>query len=176
MRVRRLEDGATDPKVLALQQEIRLLEELNHPNIIKYLGTQYSHGGRRLNIFLEHASEGSVQQALRKFGPLPELVIRQYCRQLLDGLAYLHGQGVIHRDIKASNVLIDKGQVKLADFGCSKKTYFDGDASEHQHSMIGTTIYMVRRITTMRGRRRGEESGECASQAGEEGEEEKCSQ
>jgi len=144
VKVRKLPDGSLDPKVLALQQEISLLQELDHPNIIKYLGTQYTHQGTRLNIFLEHASEGSVQQALRKFGALPEMVIRQYCRQLLSGLAYLHSRGVIHRDIKASNVLINKGQVKLADFGCSKKVFFfNNDASEHQHSMIGTTIYMA---------------------------------
>jgi len=143
VKVRKMPDGSVDPKVQALQLEISLLEELDHPNIIKYLGTQYTHGGGRLNIFLEHASEGSVQQALRKFGRLSELVIRKYTRQLLEGLAYLHSKGVIHRDIKASNVLVNKGQVKLADFGCSKKTYFDGDRSEHQHSMIGTTIYMA---------------------------------
>ena len=56
---------------------------------------------------------------------------------------YLHSKGVIHRDLKTSNVLINKGQVKLADFGCSKKVYFNGDASENQHSMIGTVIYMA---------------------------------
>lgn len=136
-------EGDVDPKVLALQKEIAVLEDLDHPNIIQYLGTQRTKRGTRLNIFLEHASEGSIQQTLRKFGPLSESVIRRYCRQLLDGLHYLHSRGVIHRDIKASNVLIDKGQVKLADFGCSKKVYFDGNASENQHSMIGTTIYMA---------------------------------
>ena len=80
----------------------------------------------------------------------------------MDGLEYLHSCGVIHRDIKCSNVLLNKGQVKLADFGCSKKTYFTSDASEHQHSMIGTTIYMAPEVMKSDGQHADDDAaGEC---------------
>jgi serine/threonine protein kinase len=52
----------------ALQQEIRILSELDHPNIIRYLGTEFSEG--TIRIFLELASEGSIRDALREFGEI----------------------------------------------------------------------------------------------------------
>jgi len=133
----------SDPKVVALQREIALLEQLEHPHIIRYLGTQRTRS--KLNIFLEFAAEGSIGHALQRFGPLSEFVVRRYTSQLLSGLTYLHGQGIIHRDIKASNVLVSRGQVKLADFGCSTATGLDlvGHQSEIHHSVIGTTVYMA---------------------------------
>jgi serine/threonine protein kinase len=65
------------------------------------LGTQRTK--TKLNIFLEYASEGSVATALHRFGPLSEFVVRKYTTQLLQGLAYLHARGVIHRDIKVAD-------------------------------------------------------------------------
>lgn len=57
-----------------------------------------------------------------QFGKFPELLVAQYICQVLDGLLYLHDQGVIHRDIKASNILATKeGGVKLADFGVATR-------------------------------------------------------
>ena len=65
-------------------------------------------------------------------------VIREYTRQMLRGLAYLHSHQIVHRDIKGANILLDKGNVKLSDFGCSKKTELDGSVSESQHTAVGT--------------------------------------
>lgn len=129
----------------ALEREIALLQDLDHPNIVQYLGTHRE--GAKLFIMLEFCSGGSITAALQQFGPLSEAVIRRYCRQILTGLAYLHAHGIIHRgagggggcstdaalthahtharraaDIKGSNLLVDNGVVKLADFGCSKRT------------------------------------------------------
>lgn len=57
---------------------------------------------------------GSLATILRKFGPLPEDLVTKYVRQVLEGLDYLHSKGVIHRDIKAANLLLTKtGNVKL---------------------------------------------------------------
>ena len=60
-----------------------------------------------LNIFLEFVSGGSVQSMLVKFGKFKESMIRIYLTQILNGLDYLHSKGVIHRDIKGANILID---------------------------------------------------------------------
>jgi len=121
--------GRAPPEVRALQQEIALLEDLHHPNIVKYLGTQVL--GARLYIYLSYASDGSLAAAVAKYGSFSEAIIRSYISQLLSGLAYLHSVGIIHRDIKASNVLLDKGAIQLADFGCSTTTtVFHGGGSE----------------------------------------------
>ena len=66
---------------------------------------------------------GSVQSMLNSYGPFEEPLIRNFVRQVLIGLSYLHGEDIIHRDIKGANILIDiKGTVKIGDFGISKKS------------------------------------------------------
>jgi serine/threonine protein kinase len=63
---------------------------------------------------------GSLLGVLKKFGKFPESLVVIYCSQMLEGLVYLHEQGVIHRDIKAANILTTKeGLIKLTDFGVS---------------------------------------------------------
>lgn len=104
----------------ALQHEMLLLKNLNHENIVRYLGSSIS--DEYLNIFLEYVPGGSVQSMLMSYGPFEEPLIRNFIRQVLIGLAYLHGEDIIHRDIKGANILIDiKGTVKISDFGISKK-------------------------------------------------------
>lgn len=104
----------------ALQHEMNLLKELNHENIVRYLGS--STEDKYLNIFLEYVPGGSVLSMLQSYGPFEEPLIRNFIRQVLIGLSYLHGEDIIHRDIKGANILIDiKGTVKISDFGISKK-------------------------------------------------------
>ncbi|RDL35343.1 putative MAPKK kinase [Venustampulla echinocandica] len=104
----------------ALKREISLLRDLQHPNIVQYLGASSS--AEHLNIFLEYVPGGSVQTMLNSYGALREPLIRNFVRQIVTGLAYLHGRDIIHRDIKGANILVDnKGGIKISDFGISKK-------------------------------------------------------
>merc|ERR1740130_665653 len=113
-------DGASATQVTALQREVKLLQGLQHENIVRYLGTRRQH--RFLCIFLEYVPGGSISSLLGEFGPFSEDMIRRYTRQILRGVDYLHRRKILHRDIKGGNVLIsDSGRVKLADFGCSKQ-------------------------------------------------------
>ncbi|KAG9072093.1 hypothetical protein KI688_006317 [Linnemannia hyalina] len=113
--------------------EIDLLKKLNHANIVKYYGfektTEY------LNIILEFCENGSLSSLCKNFGKLPEHLGATYITQVLDGLIYLHDQGVIHRDIKGANILATKeGIVKLADFGVATLSNDVGDMS------VGCTV------------------------------------
>ncbi|OMP11697.1 hypothetical protein CCACVL1_00333, partial [Corchorus capsularis] len=84
--------------VRELEEEVKLLKNLSHPNIVRYLGTVTEE--ETLNILLEFVPGGSISSLLGKFGPFPEAVIRTYTKQLLLGLEYLHNNGIMHRDIK----------------------------------------------------------------------------
>ncbi|XP_020209854.1 mitogen-activated protein kinase kinase kinase NPK1 isoform X1 [Cajanus cajan] len=110
----------TQANIRELEEEIKLLKNLTHPNIVRYLGTAREEDS--LNILLEFVPGGSISSLLGKFGSFPESVMKMYTKQLLLGLEYLHTNGIIHRDIKGANILVDnKGCIKLADFGASKK-------------------------------------------------------
>jgi len=103
-----------------VRTEIELLKSLEHTNIVRYYGAEKDNN--TLHIFQEWVAGGSVTSLLVKFGTFSVTVASCYLSQLLEGLAYLHGEGIVHRDIKGSNVLVsDEGIVKLADFGSSKR-------------------------------------------------------
>lgn len=107
--------------VNALKQEISLLKELTHDHIVRYLGS--NEDSSNMYIFLEYIPGGSVSSMLKMYGPFEEELIRNFTKQVLIGLTYLHGKGIIHRDIKGGNILVDNnGNVKIGDFGISKKT------------------------------------------------------
>lgn len=84
--------------VRSLEAEVKLLQSLNHPNIVRYLGTERTPDA--LNILLEYVPGGSIASLLAKFGSFKESVVRVYTKQILMGLEYLHTNGIIHRDIK----------------------------------------------------------------------------
>lgn len=114
------EDHDVDKTMIEQQQEMRLLKELNHEHIVRYYGSTMDENF--LNIFLEYVPGGSVQSMLNSYGPFEEPLIRNFVRQVAIGLNYLHGEDIIHRDIKGANILIDiKGTVKIGDFGISTK-------------------------------------------------------
>jgi mitogen-activated protein kinase kinase kinase len=104
----------------ALEREIELLKELQHENIVQYLDSSMDEA--YLNIFLEYVPGGSVAALLRNYGAFEESLVRTFVRQILQGLSYLHGRDIIHRDIKGANILVDnKSCVKISDFGISKR-------------------------------------------------------
>jgi serine/threonine protein kinase len=105
--------------ILRLHQEILLMKDYKHVNIVCYIGAKVDVDMGLLYIFQELVPGGSIAQLLKKFGPFEPSIVRQYTRQILFGLHFLHQNGIIHRDIKGGNVLVDSntGVVKLADFG-----------------------------------------------------------
>lgn len=106
-----------------VQREIRLLRKLNHENLIKLYDVIYDEQKEKLYIFMEYCV--AVLQELLDSNPIKKcLPIHQahnYFVQLINGLEYLHGQGIIHKDIKPGNLLITNGDViKITDLGVSE--------------------------------------------------------
>ncbi|KAK9071008.1 hypothetical protein SSX86_009576 [Deinandra increscens subsp. villosa] len=109
--------------IVQLEQEISLLSQFKHKNIVRYLGTETGDG--KMYIFLELVTNGSLAKLYHNYC-LGDSQVSAYTRQILGGLKYLHERNVVHRDIKCANILVDaSGSVKLADFGLAKATKFN---------------------------------------------------
>lgn len=135
--------------VAALDQEIDTMQHLEHPNIVQYLGCE--RGDLSISIYLEYISGGSIGSCLRKHGKFEESVVKSLTRQTLDGLAYLHDMGILHRDLKADNILLDlDGTCKISDFGISKKTD-DIYGNDSSNSMQGTVFWMAPEVIQSQG-------------------------
>ena len=128
-----------------IMQEIDLLKNLNHANIVKYQG--FVKTADNLYIILEYCENGSLHSICKNFGKFPENLVSLYTSQVLQGLLFLHEQGVIHRDIKGANILTTKeGLVKLADFGVATKAQ-----GLTEGSVVGTPYWMAPEVIELSG-------------------------
>ncbi|RYP92179.1 hypothetical protein DL770_001686 [Monosporascus sp. CRB-9-2] len=135
--------------VAALDQEIDTMQYLDHDNIVQYLGCERKETS--ISIFLEYISGGSIGSCLRKHGKFEEPVVSSLTRQTLSGLAYLHREGILHRDLKADNILLDvDGTCKISDFGISKKTD-DVYGNDKTNSMQGSVFWMAPEVIRSQG-------------------------
>jgi serine/threonine protein kinase len=92
---------------------------------------------------MDYCDIGSVRDMIELCNkPLKEDQIAYILQQSLQGLLYLHSMNIIHRDVKAGNILLDGlGAVKIADFGVSEQL---SDAVSRSDTRIGTPLWMVR--------------------------------
>jgi len=135
--------------VAAMDQEIDTMQHLEHPNIVQYLGCERKEFA--ISIYLEYIPGGSIGSCLRKHGRFEESVVRSLTRQTLEGLAYLHQEGILHRDLKADNILLDlDGTCKISDFGISKKSdnIYGNDIT---NSMQGSVFWMAPEVVRSQG-------------------------
>ncbi|XP_012505965.1 PREDICTED: mitogen-activated protein kinase kinase kinase 19 isoform X5 [Propithecus coquereli] len=144
---------ATEKEYRKLQEEVDLLKALKHVNIVAYLGTCLEEN--IVSIFMEFVPGGSISSIINRFGPLPEMVFCKYTEQILQGVAYLHENCVVHRDIKGNNVmLMPTGIIKLIDFGCAKRLAWaglNGTHSDMLKSMHGTPYWMAPEVINESG-------------------------
>ncbi|NXS01676.1 M3K19 kinase, partial [Oxylabes madagascariensis] len=143
----------TEKEYRKFHEEVDLLKTLKHVNIVTYLGTCLE--DNILSIFMEFVPGGSISSILNRFGPLSEVVLCKYTKQILQGVAYLHDNCVVHRDIKGSNVmLMPTGVIKLIDFGCARRLAWaslSGTRSELLRSVHGTPYWMAPEVINESG-------------------------
>lgn len=128
-----------------IQQEILMMRDCRHPNIIAYYGSYLRRD--KLWICMEFCGGGSLQDIYHITGPLAENQIAYMCRETLLGLQYLHTMGKMHRDIKGANILLtENGDVKLADFGVSAQITA---TINKRKSFIGTPYWMAPEVAAV---------------------------
>lgn len=122
-----------------LQNEARVLATLDHPSIARLHGVLEANGWPCL--VMEYVDGLTLAERLERWGPLPPAEATALFRGVVEAIAYVHAQHVLHRDIKANNIKVDsRGHVKLLDFGIAKSP--ETASLTVAHSLVGTPQYL----------------------------------
>ncbi|KAL3835364.1 hypothetical protein ACJIZ3_010100 [Penstemon smallii] len=133
-------DNVEPETVKFMAREILILRRLNHPNVIKLEGLVISRMSSSLYLVFEYMEHDLAGLAAVQTVKFTEPQVKCYMKQLLSGLEHCHNNGVLHRDIKCSNLLIDnEGNLKIADFGLA--SFFDPQHRKPMTSRVVTLWY-----------------------------------
>jgi hypothetical protein len=133
---------ATEDAVLRFKREMDVNRQLDHPNIVRFIESG-SHKGA-FYFVMELCDGGSLMDLFRRNkGPLTPEQLMPHALKALEGLAYAHSKGFVHRDIKPGNILIHKGVARVADFGMSKSFQLAGlSGMSSTGKTAGTPVFM----------------------------------
>jgi protein-serine/threonine kinase len=132
-------DLSNQPRKELIVNEILVMKKSQHPNIVNYLDS-YLVRNNELWVIMDFMEGGALTDVIDN-NTISEAQISCICFETTKGLAHLHGQNIIHRDIKSDNVLLDiSGQVKITDFGfCAQLT----EQRAKRGTMVGTPYWMA---------------------------------
>jgi serine/threonine protein kinase len=135
------EGSATEESRERFRREARTVAQLNHPNVVPLLG--FGDVSRTMYLVMGYVNGESLGARLKRDGKLGIDDARRVLADIADGLDYAHRHGVVHRDIKPDNILIDdeSGRALLADFGIARGTE-KGEALTRVGDVVGTPQYM----------------------------------
>lgn len=120
-----------------LFNEVVIMRDFVHPNIVKMFESYLV--GEELWVMMEFLDGGSLTDIINK-NKMSEIQIATVCHACLNALAYLHSNGVIHRDIKSDSILLLRdGTIKLSDFGFCAQVTLD---QQRRRSLVGTPYWM----------------------------------
>ncbi|OIT31671.1 putative serinethreonine-protein kinase wnk2 [Nicotiana attenuata] len=126
-----------------LYSEVHLLKTLKHKNIIKYFNSWVDTKTENINIITEIFTSGTLRQYRKKHKKVDLRALKNWSRQILEGLSYLHRHDppVIHRDLKCDNIFVNgnQGEVKIGDLGLAAILR----KARSAHSVIGTPEFMA---------------------------------
>ncbi|KAJ9146092.1 hypothetical protein P3X46_028402 [Hevea brasiliensis] len=133
-------DTSEPESVKFMAREIMILQKLDHPNVVKLEGIATSRLHYSLYLVFDFMQTDLASIITCPEGRLTEPQVKSYMHQLLSGLQHCHERGILHRDIKGSNLLIDKsGMLKIADFGLAN--YYSPEHKRPLTSRVVTLWY-----------------------------------
>src|SRR5438105_15326247 len=122
------------------RHEARAVAALSHPNIVTVID-RGEHEGRQFIVF-EYVDGENLKRMIERRGPAPVPTALELASQVARGLAFAHQQGVVHRDVKPQNVLLNgDGQAKVTDFGIART--LDVDGVTQTGTVLGTSNYIA---------------------------------
>lgn len=132
-----------------IKREIATLKLLKHPNVVRLHEVLASKS--KIYMVLEYVTGGELFDKIASKGRLQEAEGRKLFQQLIDGVSYCHNKGVVHRDLKLENILLDsKGNIKISDFGLSAlPQHFRDDGL--LHTTCGSPNYVAPEVLANRG-------------------------
>lgn len=136
-----IKDGALNQKI---HNEVLVMKDLVHPHIVKYV--EYHETKAHILIIMEFVHFGDLSVYTDKGTVMPEYMCQMMAAQIIGALAYLHGRGITHRDIKPDNILVASHNpytFKLSDFGLSKIVE---NEETFLKSFCGTLLYCAPEI------------------------------
>lgn len=123
-----------------IYQEIKILQSVSHPNIVKYI--EHEETTTSISIVMEYCAGGDLKKYIQKRGHLNEDEIRKILHQVVTAICYLYKNKFMHRDLKPDNFLLSNDCIKLADFGLARQFQTEDLAS----TQCGTPLYMAPEI------------------------------
>ncbi|HZA26815.1 MAG TPA: protein kinase [Actinomycetota bacterium] len=132
---------AKDPDVLErFRAEAVAAARLSHPGVVRVFDTGLD--GETCYIVMELVEGPTLAESLARQGPLDPAETVRIARGILDALSHAHAAGVVHRDVKPTNVLTDDHAVKVTDFGIAKAAFARGDLTA-TGKLLGTAKYLA---------------------------------
>ncbi|MEI8313700.1 MAG: FHA domain-containing serine/threonine-protein kinase, partial [Verrucomicrobiota bacterium] len=134
--------AATEEAVLRFKREMEVTRQLDHPNIVRFIESGAHKGA--FYFVMELCDGGSLMDLYNKNrGPLTPEQLMPHALKALEGLAFAHSKGFVHRDLKPGNILIHKGVARVADFGMSKSFQMAGlSGMSMTGNTAGTPLFM----------------------------------
>ncbi len=149
------EESVLNPQnLIRFENEARIAASLFHPNIVRIYDYGFYEGAPYIVNELQKGQTLKDALTFKKFFSLPEAC--QIMIQVLEGLAYIHSKGIIHRDIKPQNIFYGSdGIAKIADFGISTIKYYNLNLDEPK-KVVGTAQYLAPEV--LKGSKPNEQS------------------
>jgi protein-serine/threonine kinase len=142
--IRRESLGANPSRLPKIYREISILRDLSHPNIVRL--HEMVETDRYIGIIMEYASGGELFDFILNNRYLKDHAARRLFAQLISGVGYLHKKGIVHRDLKLENLLLDKNRnIIITDFGFAN-TFNLGDELSDEIEYNLTNREFVKRM------------------------------